>query len=218
SRMFPELPLQPNEFQAQLRLASIALGERAAPNKIPLPANFYLGFDEYATSLPNREAAPPLGRQLRAIEWILSTMIEAHVDTLNSLTRSPLPEEKAAPGPTTPSGASHVAKAPRPAVGKKKIVDRASFDVSFSSSAAAARRVFNQISAAKEQFYVIRTLLVRNQVDKGPKRDGLETAAPPAPGAKAREPGITFIVGTEHIEVAAKIEILKFTFPEKEAR
>src|SRR5690242_4353590 len=67
ARMFPRLPLQPNEFQGQLRLAVTAFQERAAASKVQVPTSFNLGFDEYATSLPNGEAAPGLGRQLRAI-------------------------------------------------------------------------------------------------------------------------------------------------------
>ena len=46
--MFPRLPLQPNEFQAQLRLAVTAVQDRAGANKVQLPASFNLGFDEYA--------------------------------------------------------------------------------------------------------------------------------------------------------------------------
>ncbi len=74
--------------------------ERARASKVQLPENFNLGFDEYATSLPNTAAAPHLGRQLRAIEWIANTIVDAHVDSLQSLTRSTLPEEKATPAPT----------------------------------------------------------------------------------------------------------------------
>ncbi len=221
NRMFAQLPLQPNEFQAQLRLASTAISERAAANKIQLPVNFYLGFDDYATSLPNSEAAPRLGQQLRAIEWIANTIIEAHVDALNGLVRTPLPQEKTGRSPTPPA-ASRPAKPLKPAATKEEIVDRTSVDLSFSGSPAAARRVCNEIAAAKEQFYIIRALLVKNQVDKGPKRGTPETMTPapasPAPGARGKEPAVSFIVGTEHIDVAAKIEILKFTLPEKETR
>src|SRR5690348_9266494 len=92
-RMFPRVPLQPNEFQAQLRLAVNDVADHAATAKVQLPANFYLGFDEYATSLPNSEAAPRLGRQLRAIEWLVNTVIDAHVDAVAKLTRMSLPEE-----------------------------------------------------------------------------------------------------------------------------
>ena len=99
--MFPKPPLQPNEFQAQLRQAATDVIERARASKVQLPENFNLGFDEYATSLPNSAAAPRLGRQLRAIEWIANTIVDAHVDSLQSLTRSTLPEEKTTPAPTS---------------------------------------------------------------------------------------------------------------------
>ena len=221
TRMFPRLPLQPNEFQAQLRLAVTAVQERASASKVQLPANFNLGFDEYATSLPNGEAAPRLGRQLRAIEWIANTIIDAHADALTSLSRSPLPEEKA---PATPTPAPKGAAAVRAKGTGEKIVESTAVNVTFSGSPAAVRRIVNQVGAAKDQFYVLRTLVVKNQVDKGPKRGAPEAAAPAAqaapsaPGAKPKEPGIAFLVGTEHVDVAAKIEIVKFTVPENLTR
>ncbi len=221
SRMFPRPPLQPNEFQALLRQAANAVEDRARAGKVQLPENFNLGFDEYATSLPNSEAAPRLGRQLRAIEWIANTLVDSHVDALVSLTRSPLPEEKSAPTPTpAPRGRTAPAKT---ADANLKIVDSTSVDLSFAASPAATRRVFNQIAAAKEQVYIIRTLQVRNQADKGPKRGGEAPAAPPPPAAasgtgKPAEPGISFIVGTEHLNVTARIEILRFNIAEKGVR
>jgi hypothetical protein len=226
TRIFPRLPLQPNEFQAQLRQAVIAVSERARASKVQLPENFNLGFDEYATSLPNGEAAPRLGRQLRAIEWLVNTIIEAHVDSLNNLARSPLPEEKAAATPTPPPGRAGAANAARKVAAESgKIVDAASVDLAFSGSPAAVRKVFNQVSSAKEQFYILRTLQVKNQVDKGPKRgEPVGTGAPSVPPAeaghagKAPEPGITFIVGNEHLNVAAKIEVVRFNLPEKGGR
>ena len=227
SRMFPRPALQPNEFQALLRQAATAVIDRARASKVQLPENFNLGFDEYATSLPNSLAAPRLGRQLRAIEWIANTIIDAHVDALQSLTRSALPEEKAAPSPT-PAAPGRVTRESKTAEATRT-VDWTSVDLAFGGSPAAARRVFNQVAAAKEQTYVIRTLQVRNQIDKGPKRGAAgEPAAAPAPAVSpaqpgsaakaAAEPGISFIVGTEHLNVATKIEILRFNFPEKEAR
>lgn len=215
THMFPRPPLQPNEFQAQLRAAATDVSEQARASKVRLPENFKLGFDEYATSLPNSEAAPRLGRQLRAIEWIVNTIIDAHVDSFNGLSRPPLPEEKSAPAPTPARGA------PKAGALADKIVDKTSIEVSFSGSPAAARRVFNAVAAAPEQFYVIRSLRLKNQQDKGPQRGAtVETppvAVPVAPG-KAAEPAITFIVGTEHLDVAATIEIMKFTVPEMGVR
>lgn len=224
TRMFPRSPLQPNEFQAQLRQAVIAVRDRAQASKVQLPENFNLGFDEYATSLPNSVAAPRLGRQLRAIEWLANAMIEAHVDSLNSLVRTPLPEEKNAPASTLPPARARAANASKAAAENLKIVDSASVDLTFTGSPAAVRKVFNQITSAKQQFYIIRTLQVKNQADKGPKRGEPAPGAPvvpltePGKSGKAAETGITFIVGSEHLNVAARIEVVRFNIPGKEAR
>ena len=225
TRMFPRPPLQPNEFQAQLRQAVIAVSERAQASRVQLPENFNLGFDEYATSLPNSVAAPRLGRQLKAIEWLVNTLVDAHVDSLNSLARSALPEEKTAATPTPPPARSRAGATPKAAEENAKIVDSTSLNLVFTGSPAAARKMFNQVTSAKEQFYIIRTLQVKNQADKGPKRGEpavpSAAAVPPstsgAPGP-ASDPGISFIVGNEHLNVAARIEIVRFNVPEREGR
>src|SRR5262249_35134413 len=49
--------LAPSEFQARLRVAVAALAEKAKGKNIHLPDKFHLGFDEYATGLPNETAA-----------------------------------------------------------------------------------------------------------------------------------------------------------------
>ena len=42
--------------------------------------------------------------------------------------------------------------------------------MTFASSPSAARRVINQIASASQQFYIIRTLHVLNEKEKGPPR------------------------------------------------
>ena len=157
--------------------------------------------------LPNSLAAPRLGRQLQAIEWIVNTLVEAHVDALNSLTRSALPEEKAGATPTPHAGKSRAGAGARAAEENEKIVDSTSVNLVFTGSPAAARKVFNQIASAKEQFYMIRTLQVKNQADKGPKRgergQPRQRAASPAASRRRRRARLRarnhFIVGNEHL-------------------
>ena len=73
---------------------------------------------------------------------------------------------------------------------------------------AAARKVLNQIASSTQQFYIIRTVHVRNEQEKGPPREeGARASAPPAPST-----ALKFIVGNEHIEVSARIEMLRFNF------
>jgi hypothetical protein len=226
ARTLPIVPIQPNEFQAQLRQSVNAVIESARASKVQLPANFYLGFDEYATSLPNSAAAPLLGRELKAIEALANAIVGAHVDALNSLTRAPLAEEKTAPTPT-PAKARR-SKSPLAANAAPGIVEGNSLEFSFSASPTATRKVLNQLVTAREELFVIRTLVVKNQVDKGPKRESAPqeatARAASAPGVipgAARTPaapGVSFIIGTEHLSVSAKIEIVTLNFPPEESR
>jgi hypothetical protein len=218
SRTLPVPPLQPDEFQAQLRQSVNAMSEKAAASKVQLPPNFYFGFDEYATSLPSSAAAPLLGQELKAIELLVGRIVDARVDSLVSLTRAALPEEKPTPSPTpTPSrrGAARApAKTPPGAVTTHGV------EISFAASPAAARKALNQIATAKEQLFIIRTLNVKNPADKGPKRGGAAQPSAPAaaPGAASNGSTVTFIVGTEHINVTARVDIVNLTPPAKEVR
>jgi hypothetical protein len=216
-RVAPVTPMAPNEFQSHLRLAMTAVADKARANKMKLPDKFYLGFDEFASALPNEIAAPLLGQELVQVEWLLNTLLDAHVVALTSFRRTPLPEEHgtgpALPAPT-PAG-------PLPA--GQKLLERNVVEATFISTPAAARKVLNQISAATQQFCIIRILHVRNEKEKGPARE-VATEAPAAvpapsavpagsPGAKPTPgPALNFIVGNEHIETTAKIEIVRFTF------
>ena len=70
ARVLPATPLQPNEFQARLRETVTRVVEKAHANKVKLPENFFLGFDEFAAALPGNEAASALGQQLAQAEAI----------------------------------------------------------------------------------------------------------------------------------------------------
>ncbi len=218
-RTLPVVPLQPNEFQAQLRQAVTAVIENAAQNKVKLPANFYLGFDEYATSLPNSTAAPLLGQELQAIAMLANGVVNAHVDELTSLTRAKLPEEEAAAAPTPTPGRRSPAKARASASPSPGIVLAHAVEMSFSASPSAARKVLNQIATAKEQLFIIRTLNVKNQVDQGPKRGAAASVAAPAEGGTPAPAAasIKFIVGAEHLDVNTQLEIISLN-QEKETR
>jgi len=220
TRVLPLAPMAPNEFQSHLRLATAAAAEKARANKVRLPDKFYLGFDEFASALPNEVAAPRLGQELAQIEWLLDTLFEAHVDALTSLHRTPLPEEHgtAAPAVTPASRKPGVVDAAGP-----KLLERNVVEATFVSTPAAARKVLNQIAGAHEHFFIVRLLRVRNENDKGPPRDvgsdpaEVVAAAPsPAPadspGTKTLPATLNFIVGNERLETAARIEIVRFTF------
>lgn len=207
-------PLAPNEFQTHLRQSILAVAERARINRVKLPDNFALGFEEYTTALPSTGVAPLLGQELTQIEGLLNLLIEAHVDGITTFTRKPLADEHGAPaGAPTPSPAGG-AKANTPA--SAQLIERGVVDVSFSSAPSAARKVLNQVVSSPQQFYIVRLLHVRNEKDKGPPR---EQAAQPGTATvqptPAKPPGtgaLTFIVGNEHLEMSARVELLRFNF------
>ena len=214
--VLPVTPMVPSEFQARLRQTVTAVLDKARANKVKLPGNFFLGFDEFASVLPSNTAAPLLGQQLAQVKLLTDILIDARVYALTSFKRSPLPEERAASATPTPTpsrgrktGSAIIATRP-------ELIERSVIEMTFASSPAAARRVINQIASANKQFYIVRTLHVLNEKEKGPPRvqtaDSTNAPAIPSASPGAKPTGLTFIVGTEHIQTSANIELIKFTF------
>jgi hypothetical protein len=214
TRVLPTPRLAPNEFQSRLRQAMLATAEKARANRVRLPDNFALGFDEYTAALPTTTMAPLLGQQLSQIELLMNILLEARIDGVISFARMASSQEHGGPpGPTpTPAGGG---KAPAVAATGPKVIERATVDVTFASLPGSARKVLNQISTANQQFYVIRILHVHNDKDKGPAREVTATGAAAAQPGAAKSPtgsALNFIVGNEHIETSARIEFIRFTF------
>lgn len=205
-RMLPITPLAPNEFQSRLRQVALATSQKARANKVKLPLSFYLGFEEYTASLPSTAAAPLLGQQLSQIALLTNILIDARVDSLTGLRRTPLAEERGAAPAATP--------VPGTKPGGPKMIERNIVDLTFVAGPSVARKVLNEIASSSQQFYIIRTLHVRNEKEKGPPRETSEAGAPAAGAVPAATSGtaLKFIVGNEHIETSARIEMLRFTF------
>ena len=213
TRVLPVVPMAPNEFQSRLRQAMTSIGERARGNKVKLPENFFLGFEEFAAALPDTAAAPLLGQQLAQVELLLNILIDARVEAVTAFRRIPATAASArtpTPAPAAPAAATR-ATAAVPA--GAPLVERNVVEATFLSSPGAARRVINQISSVNQQFYVTRALHVLNEKDKGPSRDGTAAAAAATPApAGAPVSALNFIVGNERVQTAARIEMLRFTF------
>jgi hypothetical protein len=213
-RMLPITPLAPNEFQSRLRQVTLATMEKARTSKVQLPRTFYMGFEEFASSLPTAAAAPLLGQQLSQIALLMNIIIDGKVDGVTALKRTKLPEE----GGATPTPAPGTARKGTTPPGAK-VFERNVVDLTFVAGQPAARKVLNQIASSSQQFFIIRTLYVRNEKDKGPPREGAsaEAAAAATPsGLAAPRPtpgsGLKFIVGSEHVQTSIRVEMLRFTF------
>jgi len=209
--------MAPNEFQTHLRQSMLAVADRARNNHVKLPDNFALGFEEYTTALPNTNAAPLLGQELAQVETLVNLLIDARVDAITAFARKPLPDEH--PGGATPT------PSPRPAAAGAgpELVEPHQVDVTFTSAPSAARKVLNQIVSSPQQFYIVRALQVRNEKDKGPAREqpgqaGAATtaaavvSAQPTPHTPPATANLNFIVGNEHLETSARIELVRFVF------
>ena len=203
AQVLPVEPIAPNEFQSRLRRAIVNTTEKARANRVKLPENFHLGFDEFRTTLPTTAAAPLLGQELAQVELLFGILIDARVDTIAAVKRTTPPAEATAAPTPPPKKPSAPANAP-PAVFERAIVD-----LTFTASPSATRKVLNQIASSQRQFFIVRTLYVRNQQLKGPAREQTAaTSAATTPPTSA----IKFIVGNEHVEITARIEMVRFAF------
>src|SRR6266536_449345 len=211
----PVPPLAPNEFQSRLRQATLAAADRARTNNVKLPDKFQLGFDEFARTMPDTAVAALLGQELSQVQMLINILLDAKVDSVISLHRAPLPEERKSVSTPTPSPAARrTAAAIKTSTPPPTALQRNIVDVTFKATPAAARKVLNEIANSSGQFFIIRTLYVHNEKDKGPPRQRTEPTPPQAPQTASPQPGaaapLNFIVGNEHIEISATIEILRF--------
>ena len=212
AQVLPAAPIAPNEFQSRLRQAIVAITEKAKANRVKLPENFRLGFDEFATTLPASDAAAAsLGQELAQVELLLGILIDARIDAITNLTRVTSPAETATAA--TAAAPTPARKPPGPANTAPGPAERSIVDVTFAASPSAMRKVFNQIASSERQFFIVRTLYVRNEQLKGPSREQAAAGGKAAEAAAATSPSaIKFIVGNEHVENTVRIELVRFTF------
>lgn len=219
TEVVPAALLAPNEFQSRLRLVTIATLDRARVNNVRLPDKFLLGFDEFATTMPPTAVASLLGQELSQVQKLMNILLDAKVDSVTSLRRARLPEEgRPSPTPTpSPTTGRRVATVKPSGTPVPPLIERNIVDVTFKAAPSAARKVLNEIASSTGQFFIVRTLYVHNEKDKGPPREKMAGSTPAQRGqATAAQSGaaapLNFIVGNEHIEVSATIEMLRFTF------
>jgi len=206
-------PLAPNEFQTRLRQAMAASAEKARANKVKLPDNFHLGFDEFTAALPSNELAPLLAQELAQVELLINILIEARVDGVTALKRT-AETHSATSGQAPASTTSTLArKTAASAVNDLKVIEHNVVDLRFVAVPSAARKVLNQIGSSNQQLYIVRVLHVRNEKEKGPPREGgaasITASALTNPTSNA---ALHFIVGNEHVETSARIEMLRLIF------
>ncbi len=239
AQQIPMEDLSPEAFQDRLKAVATAIRTKASGGNplTKLPSDkFFLGFERYETAPPAREAAAALGRELKAIDWVVNKLLDNRVAEIRSLTRDELPEEKGRVRPGEKKAAATPAPA-KPAPGKgppakggaaatvtvDHQVESHRIDLVFVADQARFRQVLNAITEHKGQFFIVRTLAVKNEKQTAPGRvlaaaaDGSAPATPPvdpaAPPAAAAAPAIasTYLVGEEKIEVTLVLEFVEFS-------
>lgn len=239
-REFPLEPMAPEAFQDALKKAVTEVRDRAKTANVDLPKEkFYLGFSRYETAPPDKNASSLLGRDLKAIHWVVDQLVATPILALKDIKRTEIPEEKGG-APATPrpgaAGGNQSAGAGRvPA----NLLNVHTFEITFNSKQHQLAKVLNTIvSSGAPQFYIIRQIRILNSNQKAPPRAtpivDATVAAPPVPGAPAPLPGapapagappiaavpgiqapttIASLVGEETIDTTLRLEIVDFAEP-----
>lgn len=224
----PIEPLAPEQFQDRLRETVSRVTAKAAGAKVALPEKgFFMGFDRYQTEPPRPEAAPLLGRDLKAIEFAVNQIIESRVAAISSLDRVPLAEEGGGREPAADTRTARPgpgAKNDRP--GSAPLVLKHSFSVGIQANQQNFVQILNKLVTSKTQFLIPRLVTVVNTQQAGPSRIDPNAGFTPPPDATAQPPAATgttpeaapapvrkYIVGEERVDATLRLEIVDFVEP-----
>ena len=206
--------ISPQAFQDRLRAVVSEVQAAATEATVMIPEDFYMGFDQYERSLPSERAAAALARQLASLQFVVQKLINLRVTSIDSIQRSPLPEESAA----TPE--SEVVP----------VVQSIPFQIAFTAEQGRLRQILNAVVAA-DRFFIVRAISVANSAPAGPPRNpdpGVAVApvadlAPDIFGTTDQSgatepdlPGLNVLVGRETLSVAANLELILINPPVKD--
>jgi hypothetical protein len=169
--------ISPTGFQDKLRDAVARVTSKAAESNVALPQDFYLGMKDYQGNPPKGPAAPPLYRELRAIEAAMNIILDVKNVQIRELKREELLEERGpAPVISTPQNKNRKVEDDT-----KKLVHKDTFTLKFASTQENFQRILNGLATHKEQFFVPRYIIVKNEAPDPPPKVEVAAAAPVAP-------------------------------------
>jgi len=211
-----DMSVGPQRFQDDLRAAVNDVADKAKQAGVGLPTDFYLGFSQYANSLPTEQAAPYLARQLSVIKGLVLRLIDFRVQSIDGLIRAPLAQEGAA-APSQPAPAGNQKKGATPQPGGAKVLERSPFDISFTAEQSKFRVAFNSL-LNDNQFLIIRSLTVENTNQAGPPVAQPESTPNTAYTATAdtAKKDLNVVLGRELVRVALHLEMIDFADPTPE--
>jgi hypothetical protein len=235
TRQIPLTPaVSPAQFQDKLKEAVTRVKNAAAAANVSLgkdqtTTKFYLSFDRYETESPKPEAAAPLLRMLESMELVVNMLIANNVTEISELKRDLLPEE---------GGKKETGKDAGKASSKdetKALVVRHPFEVSFVAHEGKFHKFINNLVAERKQFYIPKSVAVKNEKEQGPSRSIASASTPPPPPPTSPDPAAPpsapsadpnapaapapqaptaadpiLIVGEEKLNVTVKIDVVDF--------
>lgn len=220
-------PLTPLQFQDLLRKKVDETLQHAQTAGVGLPEGFYLGFEQYRGTPPDAAATVLLTAHLTEIQSLINLLIDQHIEKITVIKRGLLPQEAGTAAVAPTQGRRPGASADVPLVSKYPL------EVAFTSLPSSFRESLNKITSAPELF-IVRALVVKNQMDKGPSRLDPNAAIAGAPGVGPNAPitgvpnatggvdangvpvpplpdkgppPLRYVVGQERLDVVARVEL-----------
>ena len=204
----PLSPINPQEFQDDLRKAVDELRKKAIEKGVTLPDNFFYGFDEYQATPPSQQEVGELNREFSIMRRIADELVDLKIVSIASLKRQEIAVKALAATPAQPANPAATPGPKAPAISTK------TFIITFTAPQEKLLTAFNMVQEADE-FLLIRSLTLDNTSPQPPLRaqsgDSSKTTGIPVPGASENNSEtIQAILGRESVTASLTIEILDF--------
>ena len=204
----PLSPINPQEFQDDLRKAVDELRKKAIEKGVTLPDNFFYGFDEYQATPPSQQEVGELNREFSIMRRIADELVDLKIVSIASLKRQEIAVKALASTPAQPANPAATPGPKAPAISTK------TFIITFTAPQEKLLTAFNMVQEADE-FLLIRSLTLDNTSPQPPLRaqsgDSSKTTGIPVSGASENNSEtIQAILGRESVTASLTIEILDF--------
>jgi hypothetical protein len=204
----PLTPINPQEFQDDLRKAVDELRKKAIEKGVGLPDNFFYGFDEYQAAPPSQQVVGELNREFLIIRRIADELVDLKIGSISSLKRQEIAAKPTVATPVPPAKPAATTDPRTPAISTN------TFIITFTSPQEKLLTAFNLVQDADE-FLLIRSLALDNTNPQAPLRNQPEDSSTPlgipSPGASEKNSeAIQAIFGRESVTASLTIEILDF--------
>ncbi|WP_367871308.1 Amuc_1100 family pilus-like protein [Luteolibacter sp. Populi] len=166
--------IDPGDFNTAVIKARDAASKAITDAKGEIPADFYIGFEDYKESAVKREATGVLTYELDAISNLMAGLAASGPVKILNLHRPRLAEEDAKVFDT-----------------KDKMLRPLPFEISFNCKEDAFRKFLSTLDDSGKYYYVVRSMRVVNEKPKAPTAADAEfktEEVAPAGGAGAADP------------------------------